>query len=374
MSSEKKPPDSWLALVFRAVLLGLFAWMVRTLVVPIVLGALVALILHPIQRRLTPRLGKAAPFAPAILTTGALLLGVLPLVLFGLKAISTVNAFMAKDWNQTIADVQRFVSERTSGLVERFHMNTESLGSSVENLARNTGSKMAGWLGGVVTGVPQQIVDAFLFVIALYFFLRDGRALTRWMLKLSPFPGKDTEELFSSIHDTVNGAVLGVVVTATVQGALTMGSLYIFGVPGAFLLGILATVLAVVPMVGTTPVTVGATIYLLASGKIGPGIGMAIAAVVIGFSDNIVRPWVQSSRSTMHPLLTLISIFGGLDAFGAVGIFIGPVIAAMALWIVDTYADLRAKQRMRQEAPAAAAEPATSTPEPSGGAERPSSG
>ena len=348
VSADQTPRDNWLALILRTLLLGLFLWMVQRLLIPVVLGALVALILYPLQRKLAPRLGKATSLAPAIITTGALFLVVIPLVLFGLRAISTTSTFLAQDWNQTLTEVQGFLSKRTSGLVERFHLNTDSLRTSFENIARNAGSKGAGWLGGAVTAVPSQIVDVFLFIIALYFFLRDGRALTQWLLKLSPFPRADTEELFASIHGTVNGAILGVIVTAAVQGALTMGALYAFGVPGAFLLGLLATGLAVIPMIGTTPVTVGAAIYLFAVDRIGPGIGMGVAAVVIGFADNIVRPWVQSSRTTMHPLLSLLSIFGGLEVFGAVGIFIGPVVAAMALWIVDTYADLRELQRSRK--------------------------
>jgi predicted PurR-regulated permease PerM len=181
---------------------------------------------------------------------------------------------------------------------------------------------------------------------------------------MSPFPRDDTEELFTSIVGTVNGAILGVLVTAAIQGALTMASLYVFGVPGAFVLGVIATILAIIPMIGTTPVTFGAPIYLFATGRIGAGIGMIVMGVLIGLSDNVIRPWVQSSRTTMHPLIALLSIFGGLEVFGAAGIFVGPVLAAITIWIVDTYADLRMKQlkayiharltQMRGEGPAPA--------------------
>jgi len=86
------------------------------------------------------------------------------------------------------------------------------------------------------------------------------------------------------------------------------------------------------------PVTVGATLYLFASGRIGAGIGMAIAAVVIGISDNLIRPWVQSAGTGMHPLVTLLAIFGGVHWLGWAGVFLGPVIAAVALWSLDLYA------------------------------------
>lgn len=346
-----KNADRWLAVIFRLLFLGLFFWMVRWLLIPIALGGLLALILYPLEKKLAPKLGRFARFAPAILTIGALLLGVIPLVIFSLKAISTVSHFFAQDWEPTFKKIQAFVSDNTSGIIERFHIDTESLRHQVERAARSIGGSAASWLGGIARGLPSQIIDVFLFSLALYFFLRDGRALTRWLLKLSPFPREDTEELFISIHHTVNGAILGMLATAAFQGVLTMLALWIFGIPGAFLLGIIATVLAVIPMIGTTPVTFGAAIFLFVSGKIGAGIGMSIAAAVIGLSDNVIRPWVQSSRGEMHPLIVLLAIFGGIEAFGTAGIFIGPVIAALALWIVDTYAELRLKQIRRQQDP-----------------------
>src|SRR5690348_2582433 len=97
--ADKRPHDSWRALILRTLLLGLFLWMVQGLLMPVVLGALVALILYPLQRKLASRLGKAASFAPAIVTTGALVLVVIPLVLFGLKAISMISTFLARDWD-----------------------------------------------------------------------------------------------------------------------------------------------------------------------------------------------------------------------------------------------------------------------------------
>jgi predicted PurR-regulated permease PerM len=325
--------------------------MVHWLLIPIFLGGLLALILYPLEKKLAPKLGRFARFTPALLTLGALLLGVIPFVIFGLKAISTVSQFFAQDWEATFKKVQGFVADNTSGIIERFNIDTGSLRGQVEQVAKNVGGSAAGWLGGVARGLPAQIIDVFLFSLALYFFLRDGRALTRWLLKLSPFPREDTEELFKSIHDTVNGAILGMLVTAAVQGALTLLALWLFGIPGAFLLGIVATVLAVIPMIGTTPITFGAAIFLFVSGRVGAGIGMSVAACVIGLSDNVIRPWVQSSRGEMHPLIVLLAIFGGIEAFGTSGIFIGPVVAALALWIIDTYADLRIKQIRRQRDP-----------------------
>jgi predicted PurR-regulated permease PerM len=142
--------------------------------------------------------------------------------------------------------------------------------------------------------------------------------------------------------ETVRGAILGTVAVAVVQGAETLLALQIFGVPGAVLFGLIAAFLSLVPLVGTMPVTIGATIYLLAENRIGAAIGMAVAALIIGTSDNFVRPFVQSRGGTMHPLMAMLGIFGGLAVMGPAGIFIGPIVSALVLW---TLSFLARKQR-----------------------------
>jgi predicted PurR-regulated permease PerM len=91
-------------------------------------------------------------------------------------------------------------------------------------------------------------------------------------------------------------------------------------------------VLSFIPLFGTTPVTLGAAAYLFTSGRHGAALIMLAGMVIVGAADNVVRPLVASGSGHMHPLLTLLAIFGGLAALGASGIVFGPVIAAMAAW------------------------------------------
>jgi predicted PurR-regulated permease PerM len=324
------------------VLVGVFLWMVRGQLVPVLLGGLAALLVSPLERRFSPRLGRFRPFGPALFTLGVLLLVCVPLVFLGIETAASVNRFFSGDWTGTLDRIQGLFSDgSTSGLLRRVGISGDEVRNYLRNLVRQVGASIAGFAGGMVAAVPGSIVDAFLFVITLYYLLRDGDALLRWAFKLSPFDRGETEVLFASIRDTVHGSVLGLLATAAVQGTLTTAALFLCAVPGAFLLGVVATMLSLVPMVGTTPVTVGAAVYLFASGRLGAGIGMCVAAVVVGLSDNVVRPWVQSSQGGMHPLIALLSIFGGLEVFGAAGIFLGPIIAAVVLWVIAARARAR---------------------------------
>jgi predicted PurR-regulated permease PerM len=265
------------------------------------------------------------------------------------KLVTSVNDFLSRDVADISSRLQSLLDRNLSGVGHRFGLETSDVRGHLNDLLSRIGGSIAGVAGGLAQALPGQIVNVFLFVLGLYYFLRDGEGFVRFLIRLSPFREMDTHELFASIQQTVHGAIVGQLATSAVQGGLTLVALLIFNVPGAVFFGALAMLLSVLPMIGTTPVTVGAALYLFASGRIGAAIAMAVSAFLIGLSDNLVRPYVQSTQTRMHPLLTLLSIFGGIELLGAAGVFLGPVIAAMAQWALDTYASLREKQADRTE-------------------------
>lgn len=333
--------DRWLSFSLRAALLALFLWTIKGLLAPVVLGGIFGVLLFPLARRLERRLGRLRGYAPGVVTGLAVVVFILPQALIVSQLVTTTNELLARDWSGVLDRLQAVLSDRMAWLSGTLGVSVARARAFLSDGLGRLGTGAAGMAGELAKELPIILIDIFLFVVSLYFFLRDGDALSRWMKRLSPFPPEDTEVLFLSIRDTVNGAVLGIVATALVQGTLTTLALSLLRVPGALLFGVLAMLLSLVPLVGTTPVTLGATLYLLLIGRTGAAIAMLAAAVVIGLSDNVVRPWVQSSQGRMHPLLALLSILGGLQLLGVPGIFIGPVITAMALWAIDTYATLR---------------------------------
>lgn len=330
-----------LSLALRAALPLLFLWMIRDELVPIALAALFALLLAPVRARLARRLGRFGRLSAGIVTAATLVCVVIPFVFIAARVAISINAFVTGGLADVLASLQAFASAHLAFVSNL--MPVEKLRDAAVSMAQRIGAAVAAFAAGVASALPGQIVDLFLFVLALYYFLRDGARLSRWLASLSPFGAGDTEALFASVRETVQGAIVGQLATSAVQGGLTTLALWIFGVPGALLFGLIATLLSVVPMVGTTPVTVGAAIYLFAAGRPLAALGMAVAAVVIGVSDNLVRPWVQSAQTHMHPLLTLLGIFGGIQVFGAAGVFLGPVVAAIAVWAIELHARLHDK-------------------------------
>lgn len=327
----------WPGTTLRIVVFVLFLWVTRDLLVPAVLGAIFALLLHPWHRWLTRRLGRARRMSPLILTLGAIMLGVIPVIVVTLEALSSANEILSGDLVDQLERIQKQISTKLIPWARGFDIEASRVREGLRDLIPRLAAFVTGLLTRIARNLPGFLVDLFLFVIALFYLLRDGAMLSAWLLDVLPFKHRETRHLFTSIRNAVHGAILGTIATAFVQGALTTLALLVFRVPGAFLLGFIAVLMSFIPLIGTTPVTVGAVIYFLVDERWFSAAGMALAALVVGTSDNVVRPWVQSLHGRMHPLLVILAIFGGLQVFGPFGIFIGPVVAAMALWTLEPH-------------------------------------
>jgi predicted PurR-regulated permease PerM len=125
---------------------------------------------------------------------------------------------------------------------------------------------------------------------------------------------------------------------AIIQGVVAMIGFTIFGVPQPLLWGLFTVMAALVPNVGTSLSLIPAVIYLLVTGHIGAGIGLAVwGMLAVGLIDNLLSPRLIGSRIQLHPLLVLLSVIGGLQFFGFLGFLIGPILLAVFVAMVDIY-------------------------------------
>ncbi len=132
--------------------------------------------------------------------------------------------------------------------------------------------------------------------------------------------------------------VKGTLVIGIVQGGLAGLAFAVVGIKGAAFWGTVMAVLSIIPGVGTALIWIPAVIYLLAIGRVGAGIGLTIwCAAIVGTADNVLRPWLIGKDTKMSDLLILLGTLGGLVLFGAVGIIIGPIVAALFVTVWDIY-------------------------------------
>lgn len=214
-----------------------------------------------------------------------------------------------------------------------------------------------GWVQAAVVGTLKALLGSTasflsfiaLAMFALFFFYRDGAAIARHLIFLSPLDN-DLDRLmirrFNALSTVLTLSVLGV---ALLQGLSFAVIAWVLGLPGLFI-GVAVAVASFIPVVGAALVWVPLSLYMLAEGQwVAAGILAVWGAVVAGFLiDNLVRPWLIQKLSdrvdgatdqpaTNHTLLTVLSTLAGLIHFGVLGLFFGPVLAAMAITVFEVY-------------------------------------
>lgn len=334
MSDTNSPlgPRLTQARLTRWLILLAFLWMIRDIVTPVLLGVMGAAALEPVRARLAKHWGRR--LTAAALTAAMVTLTVALITVLGARLAAAFGELRSRDWGTMEASVRAYLGNGT--LRKLLGEHGEALNARVADLLSSLSQDVARFVGEAAFALPSQLIAGFLFASALFFSLRDGDRMLAWCVAQSPFSTTENQHLRSTLTKTLRGVFLGVIVTSLLQGLLTTGALVIFSVPGAIALGAVAMLLSVLPVVGTTPVTLGAVVYLVSTGHDARALGMAVAAVAIGLSDNIIRPWVQGQEThDQHPLLILVGIFGGLAMFGPTGVFLGPLLAALAAWALE---------------------------------------
>lgn len=186
------------------------------------------------------------------------------------------------------------------------------------------------------------VVSFFLMLYLLFFFLRDGRALSDRIALAVPLAGRHKDNLLGQLAIVVRATVRGNVVIAAVQGALGGLAFAVLGIHGAVLWAALMAFLSLLPAIGAALVWIPVAAYFFAAGAWVKAIGLvAYGVVVMGLVDNVLRPILVGKDTRMPDYLVLMSTLGGIAVFGLNGFVIGPVIAALFMATWGLFADAR---------------------------------
>ncbi len=186
----------------------------------------------------------------------------------------------------------------------------------------------------IVTGVQSVIgvlIGMFILVIALYYFLADGPLMIEAVMAVSPLDRRYEHELLQRFGQVSRAVVVATLLTAITQGGLA-GIGYAFALPPEapiFLLTALTTVSALIPIFGAFAIWACVCIWIYVQGDLVTAIALATyCTLVVSLIDNIMKPLILHGQSRLHPLLALLSILGGIQAFGPVGILVGPMLVS----------------------------------------------
>jgi len=240
-------------------------------------------------------------------------------------------------WLYVAPAFEQFSVELSDLLLRAMNWLSEQIVGQATSLARN---------------LLVSVLNFGLMLVALFFFFRDGEVMAARFRELLPMEPAHKEAVFRRLYTTLTAVVQSMVVTAATQGLLAgLGYWLIGGLSFSVFLGFLTGLASFLPLAGPAFLWSGTAIYLAVTGHLGRATGLAIWGVLaVSTADNWIKPLFISGRANLPTFLLLFAILGGLQVYGFVGVFLGPVILAILFSFVEIY-----REQYRPPAAAAAA-------------------
>jgi predicted PurR-regulated permease PerM len=206
--------------------------------------------------------------------------------------------------------------------------------SSMQQVASVLGQR----LGGMVATIVWLGMQAFITLMSLFFFLRDRHAGIEKLQSLLPLARGEADDIFRRVNDTIHATIFGSVVVAFVQGVMGGLIFWWLGLQSPLLWGTIMGLLAVVPVLGTFVIWAPTAAYLAFQGDWSKALVLVTwGGIAIGLVDNFLYPYLVGKRLRFHTLLVFFSIVGGLAAFGASGVILGPVLLATTDGLIEVW-------------------------------------
>jgi len=215
--------------------------------------------------------------------------------------------------------------------------------SDIITTARDFVGKLSTILLGQTTNILKNlslfVLHLIVFLLAMFYFLRDGEKLIAYFNSLMPLSAEYRRELIKKLSRLSYGIIYGLFGAAIVQGFLVGLAFYIIGVNNAAFWGAVAALLSPLPYVGTAIVWVPVVIAMFVSHHwIAALFLLSWGVLVVSLADNIVKPYLIGSSTRLHPLAVLVVLLGGAFAFGLKGLIFGPFVLTLTLAFLHIYA------------------------------------
>ena len=331
-----------------ALLLGAFvlvAGIFKHFLAPLALAVVFAVVLQPVYRRILHAVGGRRALS-ALGSVIVFIIGVLlPIILVATQIVAEANGLYAYFTSgEGVASLYR-ATEQAGAVISRIipglDINLNAVAANLDTYLKQGLEIIISHLGGILSGISSFVLGLFVFFIALYYLLKDGSALKRKIMELSPLHDADEERIFGRLELAVNSVVKGNLFIALIQGVLATIGFLLFGLPNPVLWGTVTAVSALIPGVGTALVMMPAILYLFATGTLPQALGLLVwGMLAVGLIDNMLGPKLVGRGAGLHPLLILLSVLGGLVIFGAAGIFLGPLSVALLIALLAIHAEV----------------------------------
>jgi predicted PurR-regulated permease PerM len=335
MTTKKYVNNALLFLVY-----GAFAYILWPFAQVIVFGLLFALALNPLLNKLLnlKKMKLSGLQAITVLVFGLFVILILPISI----AIVKVANLVSKMDPEQIADspmvqkVQHFITtlvDALTGYGQNFGFDLATQ-IDIKTYAAEFGKASLAFATAIVTNIPEALFQFAVFIALLYYFLLNQEGLKKSLIKTEWLPETKIHRLIQLLEKICHMVLVSTVLIAFLQATIVVIGSLIVGYEGLLIIFAIAFFLSFTPVLGSAPITLALIGYALVNGNYGHAVILVIVAILAGTLDNVIKTYVFSAaEDSVHPLIALLAIIGSLAMFGPLGLFLGPVIAELAVQI-----------------------------------------
>jgi predicted PurR-regulated permease PerM len=336
-------------LFFLACFIGsmvLLGWLFQPFMAILILGAVVAGIFFPLHRLINRHPKIRTTFASLLTCIVIFFVLFVPIVFFvgslTQQAYGLYQKAQEATINQQIDSLleQTHILERANHYLAKLEIEItgEELKKGVSEAAKFVGLFLFEQARAIASNTLAFLINFFMMLMVIYFLLLDGDKLVAYIIDLSPLPTDQEQKLIGKFRDIAGAILIGNGLGGFIQGVLGGIVFWIFGLPSAFLWGVIMGLLAFLPIIGIGVVFIPTSIYLVLKGRLAAGVFFMIFYLVLSMGiEYIFKPKLVGQRVKMHPLLVFFAIIGGLKLFGILGIIYGPLVVTAFLTLAEIY-------------------------------------
>lgn len=335
------------AVLFLFILLILLLWSNYLLFKPFLISIILALVISQLFKKWFLKLSQIfhnrQSLASIFLCLCIFFFLFLPLLGIAFLTAREINTFYQKvqseNWLENFSTLTHSIS------VDNYLNGPENNPSifqitpeKIENFQKTIGGYLFAAVKIIYQGTSHFIFMSFVMFFSLYYFFKDGDKLISQIKKISPLKDTQEEKLFNNFIAISRATLKGSFILAVIQGFILSLAFIILGISSPVFWGILTALFSLFPFIGTAAVWLPVSLFLFIEGSIPQAIAVLIlGAIIISNIDNLLRPRLVGKDSGLHPLLVFFSTLGGIGLFGLSGFFIGPIITALFISVLEIY-------------------------------------
>lgn len=334
----------WAFLLFFLGVIILTLFILKNYLSALFVGILLAYFLYPIYKRIVKKVRKPI-IAEVILSTLSLIVLFILLIGFIFPLISQTRLIYDRSEQFITGFLTDGMECENPGSaycsfterVKQFTTTTEFKEKSREIIKR-TSLFFFQSISAVLSGVASFIISVVIIIFSLFYFLRHGQEIKETIMAVLPIQKSYKEKILLRLKETITAIVGGNITTALLQGIMGALIFWILGLPVPLFFGLIMAILAFIPAIGPGLVWIPTSILLFVQGNVtGSLILLIYSLLVLGTIDNIIKPKLIGDKIQLSSFWIFLGVIGGLQVFGILGLFFGPIIIALLVTCSDIY-------------------------------------